>query len=103
MNNGYGHSAANAHDPLQRIAAQMKAQEQLEAVLQATLQNPHTIKRANLNLAALVPTGGGQHELIVALPSGERWDIPLSAPALAAIHRASAEAEVEQDGDEATS
>lgn len=100
MNNGYGHSAANAHDPLQRIAAQMKAQEQLEAVLQATLQNPHTIKRANLNLAALVPTGGGQHELIVALPSGERWDIPLSVPALAAIHRASAEADAEQDDDD---
>lgn len=79
--NSNGHKADRAvEQALAQAAAQQQAQQQLLAVLQHTIQNPHTVKRGNTNLA-MVATEGEQAVLLVALPSGERWDIVIAPQA----------------------
>jgi hypothetical protein len=74
-------------DILRRVGAQAKAQEQLVAVLQSTIQQPHTIRRVNVNMAAVIAEGD-QRVLVIATPGGERIDIPLSEVACAELSRA---------------
>lgn len=83
-------------DPLMAgIAAQRQAEQMLMAVLDSTLKQPALTVRANTSKVAIIdephPSGSplvpAVKVLQVALPTGERWDIPLSPAAQRAIHR----------------
>lgn len=84
--NGHAHSNQVVQRALQQAQAEQQAQAQLLAVLQHTINSPHTIKRAQLNLTGVVMEGH-QAVLLVALPSGERWDIPVDPQAARQLGR----------------
>lgn len=68
---------------LEQIAAQQRAEQMLMAMLQNTLRNPAVTKRAQTSLVGIFTpdsSNGGKplRELHVALPNGERWEIPVS-------------------------
>lgn len=65
---------------------QQQAQELMLQALQNTLENPHTTKRALTNMLA-VAQEGQQAVLLVALPTGERWEIPMSPQSARTIGR----------------
>ena len=76
---------------LQRIAAQQQAEAVLTVALQQALQNPLITKRVTTSLVAISNEEAGAHAqkvLHVAIPNGERWDIPLSSNAERALLRA---------------
>jgi hypothetical protein len=77
-------SMLNGHDPLQAAldqAKQQQAQDQmLRQVLQQALQNPAKITQATgPSLVHVAHQADGGNVLLVALVTGERWDIPLDA------------------------
>lgn len=73
-------------DSIEQMIAQQNAQQQAEqmlvATLRATLQQPAMIRQLNVCMVALGTgtggNGGSGKVLHVALPSGERIDVPLS-------------------------
>lgn len=99
-NNGSG-----IHEMLERAKAQAAAQEQLNAILHQTLQQPHSQHRLGLSVSALVREGP-LWLLLVAVPTGERYDIVLSpasvqqfAAAARQIEREVQEAEAGRGGE----
>lgn len=78
----------NGHaDPLMQAAqAQQAAEAQLQAVLQMTLQRPAESRRLNIALPAVV-TEKGTKILYIALPTGERIELPLPKMVARALAR----------------
>jgi hypothetical protein len=74
------------HQAIANAQRQQQAQEMMLQALQNTLQNPHTVKRALTNMLG-VAQEGQQAVLLVALPSGERWEIPMSPQSARTIGR----------------
>lgn len=80
---------------LQQIQAQANAERMLHQMLDNTLRAPAVTKRAATNKVAIVeephPSGSdlvpAARVLMVALPTGERWEIPLSPDAARALVR----------------
>lgn len=86
----------NGHDPLMAAALERANQEQqtqqmLGAVLHQTMVNPAVIKTAPTSMLGVAEEGPTGRTLRVALPNGERWDIPVSPEAQRAIARAFSE------------
>lgn len=78
-------------DSMLRLAAeQTQRHQRVQQLLQQTLNQPHTIHRANEAMVA-VAQEDDHPILLVALPSGERWDVPLNAQAAGVILRGLAE------------
>lgn len=84
MNNG---DSPDLSALLKQAAQQQQATEMLRLALDNALRNPMLVKRANLNLTHLIREQDGTRLLLIALPNGERWDVPLSEPACRTLHR----------------
>jgi hypothetical protein len=82
----------NGHDPIQaaieRANQEQQHQQMLGAVLQQTMLAPAVIKTAATSLTGVADDGPTGRMIRVALPNGERWDIPLSPQAQEAVARA---------------
>jgi hypothetical protein len=95
---------ANPHDPvvqqmIEQAAQQQQAQQMLQMVLQNTLRQPAVIKRAMISLMDVARSADGDCVLMVALPTGERWDIAVSAEAQRALSRAFAAQAAQSNGE----
>jgi hypothetical protein len=77
MGDNNGHSA-QVESMIRDQQAREQAQRQLEQMLHMTMQSPSRITRLNISLAAIVDEDG-RKVLLVALPSGERIEIPMPA------------------------
>lgn len=86
----------NGHDPLAAAVEQARAHQEgqraLMAALQQALMSPAVVRRAQVSLVAAQDTPDGM-VLSVALPHGERWDVPLSRQARRSLARQLADAE----------
>ena len=80
---------------LQQIRAQATAEQMLKQMLDQTLRAPALSTRAGANKVAIVeephPSGSelvpATKVLLVALPNGERWEVPLSPDAQRSLLR----------------
>lgn len=86
----------NGHDPLQAAVEMQRAQQEAENALRVALQqalvNPSVIRRAQISAVA-AQQGPDGVVLTVALPHGERWDVPLSDQARRSLARQLVDAE----------
>lgn len=73
---------------LQEAAQRDQAQRLLQQALRMTLQNPQRVTTLNVSLTGL-RKDGDTHVLMVALPSGERIDIPMKPQGIAELSEAS--------------
>jgi type II secretory pathway pseudopilin PulG len=91
----------NSHQPLddlvRKAQQQQHAQEMLQQALDQALRAPFVTRRANVNAVSARRDPDGSTVLQIALPTGERWDVPLSPRARVHLARTLAS----QDGTEA--
>jgi hypothetical protein len=77
-------SAINGHDPLaaaiEQAQQQQAAEQMLRQVLNQALNQPVLVTRVTgPSLLSFVTDENGNHVLLVAMPNGSRWDIPIDA------------------------
>lgn len=66
-----------ADDMLRQAQAQAEAHQMLQNVLRAALQSPHEVRELRVSMIALADEDG-KKTLLIATPTGERIDVPLS-------------------------